>query len=268
MFEVLHHLSIATLRSLAACLRDGPLTRALSSYTLQQLGGPRAAELETCLAQLASTGMRGPQVALLIEAVVSARERAPDPHQLLDLVLSGPEVPGIPTADTAAVMRTLFEEATSEVLLVGYVIHNGEQLFAPLAERMGRFPSLKVVFCLDIPRHYTDTSLGSEIVHRFAHEFRSKHWPWPDLPQLYYDPRSLDTSTSERSSLHAKCLVIDRRAALVTSANFTEAAQDRNIEAGVLVRHAPFAERLASYFDALRRSGQLLEWRIGQIEPG
>jgi phosphatidylserine/phosphatidylglycerophosphate/cardiolipin synthase-like enzyme len=206
--------------------------------------------------------MREPQIALLVEAVISARERAPDPHQLLDLVLSGPDVPGIPMAGTAAVMRTLFEEATSEVLLVGYVIHNAEQLFAPLAEKMHCLASLKVVFCLDIPRHYTDTSLSGEIVHRFAYEFRTKHWPWPDLPQLYYDPRSLDESTTERSSLHAKCLVIDRRVALVTSANFTEAAQDRNIEAGVLIRYAPLAERLANYFDALRRSGQLLECRL------
>lgn len=262
MFEVLHHLSIATLRSLAACLRDGPPAQRLSAHTLQQLSGPRASDLETCLARLAGTGMRGQQLALVVEAIISARERVPDPHQLADLVLSGPDVPGIPTADTAAVTRSLFEEATSEVLLVGYVVRNGEQLFAPLAKRMSVLPSLKVTFCLDIPRLYTDTSLSSEIVHRFTQDFRTKHWPWPNPPQLYYDPRSLDEATAERSSLHAKCLVIDRRTALVTSANFTEAAHERNIEVGVLVRHAPFAERLMSYFEALRRSGQLVECRL------
>jgi hypothetical protein len=32
---------------------------------------------------------------------------------------------------------------------------------------------------------------------------------------------------------------------------FTEAAQQRNIEVGLLVRHAPFVSRIALYFDAL-----------------
>ena len=45
----------------------------------------------------------------------------------------------------------------------------------------------------------------------------------------------------EPSSLHPKCVVIDEGKALVTSANFTEAAQIRNIEAGVFIRDPGFA---------------------------
>jgi phosphatidylserine/phosphatidylglycerophosphate/cardiolipin synthase-like enzyme len=44
---------------------------------------------------------------------------------------------------------------------------------------------------------------------------------------------------------------VDRRVAFVTSANFTEAAQTRNIEAGALVRDDGFARRLAEHFEAL-----------------
>ena len=43
----------------------------------------------------------------------------------------------------------------------------------------------------------------------------------------------------------------------VTSANFTEAAQERNIEAGVLVHDAGFARALRSQFEALVSAGDL-----------
>jgi phosphatidylserine/phosphatidylglycerophosphate/cardiolipin synthase-like enzyme len=115
-----------------------------------------------------------------------------------------------------------------------------------------------VVFCLDIARRPGDTSLDSEIVRRFARDFREKHWRWPELPQLFYDPRSLSDNPMHRSSLHAKCVVTDRSAALITSANFTQAAQLRNIEVGLLVRHLTLVERLACYFEGLIDSGQLV----------
>jgi phosphatidylserine/phosphatidylglycerophosphate/cardiolipin synthase-like enzyme len=201
-------------------------------------------------------------IALVAEGIADARERMPDPDVLFDLVLSGPDVPGIPTADTAAVVHTVFEEAKTEVLLVGYAIHNGEHLFAPLATKMRKIPDLRVIFYLDIGRRFGDTSLSNEIVRRFVHEFRTKHWPWPELPEVYYDPRSLAENTEERSSLHAKCVIVDRRVALVTSANFTEAAQERNIEAGVVVRYQPVVERLADYFGTLRSSDRLRRCRL------
>ena len=46
-------------------------------------------------------------------------------------------------------------------------------------------------------------------------------------------------------------IVVDRKIALVTSANFTEAAQDRNIEAGVLIQNAHFSGRLQGYLESL-----------------
>jgi hypothetical protein len=50
----------------------------------------------------------------------------------------------------------------------------------------------------------------------------------------------------------------DRRAAIVTSANFTEAAQRKNVEVGVSIRYEPLARRVAWYFEALIESKRLL----------
>jgi phosphatidylserine/phosphatidylglycerophosphate/cardiolipin synthase-like enzyme len=57
--------------------------------------------------------------------------------------------------------------------------------------------------------------------------------------------------------MHAKVVVIDRRKALVTSANLTARAQAENIELGLLVDHAPTSQRIAAYFDGLIATGVL-----------
>jgi phosphatidylserine/phosphatidylglycerophosphate/cardiolipin synthase-like enzyme len=188
--------------------------------------------------------------------------RSIDPAILFELVLSGPDVPGVPTEDTAAAFQTLVQEAQQEILLVGYAVYGGDRIFEPLAERMRVNPGLRVTFCLDIARKIGDTSLDSEVVQRYAHEFRQKHWPWETIPELYYDPRALAITSMARASLHAKCVVVDRKAALITSANFTEAAQYRNIELGLLVHHAPIARRIADYFEGLQKLGLLIPYLL------
>ncbi len=258
MTQALHGLSTPALRALVASLRSGALALGISRHAVGQIAGPVAAEVERYLRSFHDAGMSPAQIALIAEAIADARDKAADPAKIIELVISGPDVPGVPTSDTGATLRTLISEATQEILLVGYAVHNAERLFAPLAAKMASIRSLRVVFCLDIPRKLTDTSLDSEIVRRFALEFRQKHWPWSDLPQLFYDPRSLATDPDHRASLHAKCVVADRAAALVTSANFTDAAQHRNVEVGVLVRHAALVVRIACYFEGLIGSGQLV----------
>ncbi|MBI4325368.1 MAG: phospholipase [Chloroflexi bacterium] len=262
MLDAVHNLSVATLRALAESLRDGPLAVGLSRHALARIIGPQVAAVHGNLEELQKQGLAPAHIALMLEAIAQTRERTADPQLLFDLVLSGPEVPGVPTADTAATLQTLIENAQTEILLVGYTVHNGKKLFKRLAERMESAPVLRVVFCLDIARKPADTSLASEIVRRFAREFVAKHWPGARLPEVFYDPRALAQTWEERASLHAKCVIVDRRIAIVTSANFTEAAQSENIEAGVLIRYEPFVTRLNSYFEELRTSGQLLQCQL------
>ena len=255
----LQNLQGPALRLLAGALKEGALAGGISGRALKQIAGPYSEDVESLLRKLTANGMSPAQIAVVVDAIADTKDRSVDAAALMDLVLSGPEVAGIPTNDTSAVMRALVESAQTEILLVGYAVHNGQRLFARLAERMSECPQLKVVFCLDVSRAWQDTSLSSEIVRRFAHDFKTKHWPWQQCPAIYYDPRSLEPGHDERSSLHAKCVVVDRREALITSANFTEAAQQRNIEVGVRVRYGPLVERLATYFHGLIDTGQLIQ---------
>lgn len=67
---------------------------------------------------------------------------------------------------------------------------------------------------------------------------------------MFYDPRALDPE-GPGGVLHAKAVVADDEAVFVTSANLTEAALDRNIELGVLVRDHAFALAVVGYFRSL-----------------
>jgi phosphatidylserine/phosphatidylglycerophosphate/cardiolipin synthase-like enzyme len=223
---------------------------ALSRHAVSQVTGVSASQVFDALSELLATGIAPQHAALVVDAIAATRESAIDPAQILDLVLSGPEVPGVTTADTLTTLRTLITEAKREVLMIGYAVHNAKPIFELLGSRMAK-DDIRVVFCIEIGRKMGDTSLDSEIVRRFAREFRERHWPWPNLPDVYYDPRSLSDDPLRRSSLHAKCVMADRKRALITSANFTEAAWLRNIELGVVLDYEPLVSRLAEYLDGL-----------------
>ena len=57
--------------------------------------------------------------------------------------------------------------------------------------------------------------------------------------------------------LHAKAVVADEESVFITSANFTSAALDHNIELGLLVRHRPLALSVVTHLQGLIDRGML-----------
>jgi phosphatidylserine/phosphatidylglycerophosphate/cardiolipin synthase-like enzyme len=190
-----------------------------------------------------------------ILAIRALPERVLADDGAIELVTSGPDVAGM-TRDTGVVLRDLFARAEQRVLVVGFAVHQGREIFAALADRMCQRPDLVARLCLDIRRAPGDTTRADSLLRRFAERFIRQEWPGPRLPNLFYDPRSLADSEPCRASLHAKCVVVDGVRALIGSANLTEAAQLRNIEVGVVLSGviAAAAER---HFDALIADGHL-----------
>jgi hypothetical protein len=256
--EAFELLTDADLTALVAALRSGRLQAPFTAVSLQRFCPPaHASRMVGRLQQLHDEGMQPQHLALLAETIVRTRARSQQQTDLVDLVWTGPETRGVTNRDTGVVVRDLFGSAETEVLVAGFAVYQGRSVFRRLAERMEERPSLRVRLYLDVQRYPTDTSLDVEVLRRFVHRFRTQEWPGERLPELYYDPRSLDPDAVKRSSLHAKCIVVDRRVALVTSANFTEAAQMRNIEVGALLRCERFAARLAGHFETLADAGLL-----------
>ena len=105
------------------------------------------------------------------------------------------------------------------------------------------------------PRHRDagtggDTSAADAIAIRLATEFK-KSWPGTRRPDVYYDPRSVDTGDGPGAVLHAKACVHDNDQVFVTSANLTTNALDRNIEAGLLVRDQALASHFLRFIHAV-----------------
>ena len=158
--------------------------------------------------------------------------------------------------DTQVVVQELFRNAECSVLVAGYELYQAEPVFRTLANRIADHPTPAVRMFLNVKRPFGETSTDSELIAAFAHRFRTEHWPSDRaLPEIYFDPRSLAMDAKRKAVLHAKCIVVDGRTAFVSSANFTEAAQERNIEVGVLVRSEIVAERLVTFFAALISTG-------------
>ena len=85
---------------------------------------------------------------------------------------------------------------------------------------------------LNVQLKLGDTSSPEELVRNFSMRFRSAEWPAEHpLPEVYYDVHSVELDQGKRGALHAKCIVVDEHRVFVSSANLTEAAQKRNIEA-------------------------------------
>jgi hypothetical protein len=250
-------LAAAELRAMAAALRSGALAPGFSSQALARYTAPdRAAAVAEELNSLVAEEATSRALASFLERMADAREALACPP--LDLVWSGPDTTGVASRDTAAVVRELFGSALRSVLVAGYAVAQGRDVFRVLGERMETLPELRVSLYLDVRRAHRDTTRSDQILAAFAQGFRNKEWPGRRLPEVYHDPRSLALDWRKRSSLHAKCIVIDSSIAFASSANFTAAAQERNIEVGVLVRDPDFAARLESHFTGLARSGQLV----------
>jgi phosphatidylserine/phosphatidylglycerophosphate/cardiolipin synthase-like enzyme len=206
---------------------------------------------------MAASGSNHEGLVAAVDLLARARARQPSIDEIIELVTTGPEAGGT-NRDTQVVVQDLFRNADRSVLVAGYELYQAEPLFRTLADRMAAEPALHVRMFLNIKRGVGDTTADRELIAGFAHRFRTKHWPaGRRLPEIYFDPRAISMDPKRKAVLHAKCIVIDDRIAFVSSANFTEAGQERNIEVGVLLRTGGSAKRLLSFFDGLVANGLL-----------
>ena len=224
------------------------LTEVCSPAALRSVLGARESidELLTDLTELAHLGISGRAVTAWLRTVDQARSQMLMP----DLVWSGPEVAGLHARDTRRVYEELIRDAQRSVWMSTYAYFDGPRAFADLADRLDSNPSLHVTLLLNLQRSRGDTTGTDQLVRRFTDRFWSTDWPGEIRPAVFYDPRSLDID-GPTGVLHAKAVVVDDNSVFVTSANLTEAAFDRNIELGVLMRDHMLAASITRHFQIL-----------------
>lgn len=227
-------------------------------------------EVLHALGDLHDQSFTGSQIAVLLRKLAGERRHQQQAAERVELVWSGPDAPGTSPRDTAVVIRGLCAAARRSVLIANYAFDRAREgeglqraraLWQPLADAMDARPGLSVRIFANVERkdgpRYAHLE-AADWVNRFRSHFSDHLWPGQRLPELYYDPRSLAQDPGQRSILHAKCVVIDDTQVFLTSANFTQAGQQRNLEAGLRLDHPALARDLTAQFDALVRTGALL----------
>lgn len=248
MIDPLLGLPVHQRKRLASALESGLLDTVVSAASLESVLGIREGveDIAATLSSLRDQGVSGPATAAWIRTVEEAASRVPRP----DLVWSGPEVPGLPARDTRRVYEELLGSAEHSVWASTYAFFDGPKAFDALARRMDECAHLRVMLLLNIQRRRGDAAPADQLVQRFADRFWAVDWPGRSRPSVFYDPRALDPE-GPAGVLHAKALVVDDEAVFITSANLTEAALDRNIEIGVLVRERALAASVSRHFQGL-----------------
>ena len=257
-FRALDGLDRPTLIQLAELFEAGLLGAPFARLTVgDHLPAVHAENVAACVGAIAERKASTDQIALVPRAFAAGTRVNEETSPEIEVVVSGPD-PSRTARETSVVTRSLFENARTRVLAVGFAVHQGHTVFRELAERHDDIEALKVTLCLDVRRPPSNTSIDTLLVEGSARILLENEWPGKRAPEMFYDPRSLAASETTRSALHAKCIVVDGRKALVTSANFTEAAQERNIELGLLLRSAAIAARIEEHFRGLIGRGHLL----------
>lgn len=258
MSRRLRELPEGTLRALAAALRAGKLRPPFTVATLTHVvGGP-----EWLAAALEEAGQ--PPAALAWGLELLAQERAEWQRRWdgVALTWTGPEEVLTETRDTGAVARQLFAAAEATLVVTTYALDEGakgEDLLAILRARMQAQLGLDVRFYLNLGRAFGDERSSEVILAEHLRRLRAQVFTWEPLPRVYYDRRALEPTHGPRACLHAKVIVRDGAQTLITSANLTEAAQERNIEDGVFVDDPGFARGVVAQLDRLVAAGVLVQ---------
>lgn len=248
----LTEISLPDLEALLQALERRQLTPPLTPAGLQAAG---FGQLREGLAVLDGYGEEG--VAAALATAIAERRHRPLPR--VRLVWTGPEARTSTARETAVVVRQLFKEAQTSVLVGGFRFDHGEEILRPLHAAMAeRGVAARIFLDLGGQAETVDgvDAYAASAVERF---FRD-NWPFgAPRPEICYDPRTIRPGTY--ASLHAKCVVVDEAKALVTSANFTDRGQTRNIEAGVLVEDVELAKQLVRQWEGLLASGLTVRYR-------
>lgn len=216
-----HQLPREFARHLADALRQGP--SAIRTLKARAVLPASSAAVSTAL-QLAEQGD-----ATFAAGVLTGQLDAVEARPQVTPVWTGPESAVGRGRLTLAVVADLIDEAERELLLASYATVPGGDVRRALQAAADRGVNLTLL--LERPEDNA--------------KFHGHSDPFPGL-----SAQRLAWPAGARppdASMHAKLLVIDRRTALVGSANLTSHALERNLECGLLVRGGPVPGLLAEH---------------------
>lgn len=246
------------LDEICASLESGLLNDKSTSTVRAALAGGNSA-LEAHISALQDIWREhGPSVsantiAIALYSSAAAAQECRDNETFTQVVWTGPKVEGSYLRSTREVIREIVRGAQHDLFVVGYWIGASCEregiitlIIDELAESVRRGVSAKVV----VDERVRNDGLSNQRVLLDA-------WPTDvQLPAIF----TWELPNNDRHiKLHAKALVADGEDALVTSANLTYYAMERNIEMGVRMKGTP-AKLISDHFHRLIDADVLKEY--------
>lgn len=221
----------------------------LATMALSKLSGILSKEsLVRLKRSLSGTAISSKELALALMSAAAGIETGkatPEIH----LVWTGPDTPQSSQRDTLPQILEMIGRAKETILLVTFAAFKASSIMRALDSASKRGVKLTIVV------EMVECS-GGQLTQDASKAFpksliqAGSLWFWP----LAHRPTN---SKGLPGKLHAKCLVIDRREALVSSANLTDDAMERNIEVGIRCVSSQTARTITTKFATLIETGQL-----------
>lgn len=234
--SVVAELGDGHVNSLASAFRCCPeWSPASAAFVRASLPAGHRPHVDGLIDAWSSSGATGPAVSLALETALALKRALAS--ERVEVVVTGPDSPAAPVRLTSQVVRQLIDSAQQRVTLVSYAAYSMPTIIAALDAAVAR--GVQVDLILESPERLD----GGGGAHAYA-KYRVFHWP-------------IDQRDPPDAKLHAKAIIVDSRDVLLTSANMTNAAYDKNIELGVLCRGGGTAARVQRHFDGLLSRGVL-----------
>ena len=213
-------------RKLAIALRSGPeAVRALKAAAVL----PSSLVAVKAALEILQAG-DGPYTSGLLTARLEGLSETPE----VVPVWTGPDSFENVGRLTSAVIADLIGEARSEILLISYATFPDAEVRAALSAAVER--GVALITLLERREDNPNYEGGSDPFHGLA--ARHLYWPGHERPP--------------GAAMHAKVLVVDRRIALVGSANLTGPGLEKNLECGLLVRGGQVPGEIAAHILGLQ----------------
>jgi cardiolipin synthase len=166
----------------------------------------------------------------------------------LEMVWTGPSSESFSARRIDQIIYDLLAGAREQVFLITFSAYRVARLSAALSEVQAR--GVKITLLLETTAD-SDGQLSNDALKAFSDlqldQIEILQWPRGN--------RGVNAS-GKPGKLHAKCAVIDD-SVVISSANFTDDAFNRNMEMGVVAHDARLARSVREHFTALKEAGVL-----------
>jgi cardiolipin synthase len=173
-------------------------------------------------------------------------------EQHIELLWSGPSPANrVPARRIDQVLYDLISHARREILLVSFAAYKVKLLMEALISATGRNVSVRLVLEFE---ETSQNQLSMDALKAFPLGLVTQ-------AEIYFWPLGMRECNEfgRPGKLHAKAAVIDDKG-LLSSANLTDDAFNRNLEIGALFSGGEIPERLRAHFEELISSGTLARW--------